>query len=65
MANKSNITKRGASKKRGRGRPPLYPLTAREVSRGENLINSGYTANEIQARTNFHEFAILRVRRAM
>ena len=65
MAKKSSTTKRGASKRRGRGRPPLYPLTAREVSRVENLINSGLTGNEIQGRTGFHEFAILRVRRAM
>lgn len=65
MATKKISSKKGASKRRGRGRPPLYPLTAREVGRVENLINGGYTGNEIQARTGFHEFAILRVRRAM
>lgn len=65
MAKKSTSSKRGASKRRGRGRPPLYPLTAREVTRVENLIAGGWTGNEIKARTGFHEFAILRVRRAM
>lgn len=65
MAKKSTSTKKGASKRRGRGRPPLYPLTSRESGRVENLINAGYTGNEIKSRTGFHEFAILRVRRAM
>lgn len=56
---------RVSNKKLGRGRPQLYPLTARETKRVETLINGGWTANEIKDRTGFHEFAILRVRRAM
>lgn len=62
---KSSSTKRGASKRRGRGRPPLYPLTGAQETRIRNLVNSGWTSPEIQERTGFHEFAILRVRRAM
>lgn len=58
-------TKNVRSSKKGPGRPPLYPLTPKQVARVENLINSGYTSRQVEERTGFHEFAILRVRRAM
>lgn len=54
-----------ANNKRGPGRPQSYPLTSAEVRRVRNLFESGYTFKEIEGRTGFHEYAILRVRRQM
>lgn len=52
------------TKKRGRGRPQLYPLTSRQVASVEARLAKGESASSIAARLNIHEFAVLRVRRS-
>jgi DNA-binding CsgD family transcriptional regulator len=54
-----------STKKRGRGRPQLYPLTTAQEAKVVRLINEGLTSRQIQERMDIHEFAVLRVRRAM
>lgn len=53
------------TKKRGRGRPQLYPLTSRQTASVEARLAKGESASSIAARLNIHEFAVLRVRRAL
>ena len=48
-----------------RGRPQLYQLTAAQTRRIEKLIQKGESAAAISGIVNVHEFAVLRVRRAM
>lgn len=57
-------SKKVSTKKRGRGRPQLYPLTSREENRVRTLTAKGWTSKEIQEEMGIHEFAVLRVRRA-
>jgi len=54
------------AKKRGRGRPQLYPLTAAQRLSIIKRIKEGQTSPEIlRAMPSVHEFALLRVRREM
>lgn len=63
MASKKTSTR--STKKRGRGRPQLYPLTQAQEAKVIRLINDGQTSRQIQEQMDIHEFAVLRVRRAM
>lgn len=49
----------------GRGRPQMYPLTANQEKSIRSRIEKGQTSREIIAAMGVHEFAVLRVRRAM
>ena len=51
------------TKKRGRGRPQLYPLTVGQVRSIESRLEKGQSAREIGEALGVHEFAVLRVRR--
>jgi hypothetical protein len=54
------------AKKRGRGRPQMYPLTERQMMSIIARIHKGETSPEIlKAMPSVHEFALLRVRREM
>lgn len=57
MAKKTN--------RRGPGRPQKYVLTPAQEQRIVDLINNGVTGTEIQKKLKVHEFAVLRVRRAL
>ena len=54
-----------ASKKTGRGRPQLYPLTSNQERSIRSKINKGISSREIQETLGVHAFAVLRVRRAL
>ncbi len=54
------------AKKKGRGRPQLYPLTASQRMSIIKRIKEGQTSPQIlAAMPSIHEFALLRVRREM
>lgn len=57
-------SKKDSTKKRGRGRPQMYPLTTAQENRVRSLTAKGWTSKEIQEAMGIHEFAVLRVRRA-
>lgn len=48
-----------------RGRPQLYPLTQGQINRIEARLAKGQSAAFIAAALGVHEFAVLRVRRAL
>jgi hypothetical protein len=48
-----------------RGRPQLYPLTARQEARVIARLEKGQSASFIAAALGVHEFAVLRVRRSL
>ena len=52
------------TKKAGRGRPQLYPLTKRQEASVLRRLAKGESAAKISGALNIHEFAVLRVRRA-
>lgn len=58
-------SKKVSTKKRGRGRPQLYPLTTAQQARVIRLIGEGFTTNQITEKMDIHEFAVLRVRRSL
>lgn len=49
----------------GRGRPQKYPLTAGQTKRIEARLAKGQSAAFIASALGVHEFAVLRVRRAL
>lgn len=53
------------AKTAGRGRPQKYPLTAAQVRRIEARLEKGQSAATIAEALGVHEFAVLRVRRAL
>ncbi len=53
------------TKKRGRGRPQLYPLTPGQTNRVMARLEKGQSAREIAEALGIHEFAVLRVRRSL
>lgn len=48
-----------------RGRPQKYPLTAAQVKRIQARLEKGQSAAGIAEALGVHEFAVLRVRRAL
>jgi hypothetical protein len=48
-----------------RGRPQLYPLTGNQIRAIEARIIKGQSASFIAEALGVHEYAVLRVRRAM
>lgn len=48
-----------------RGRPQLYPLTAAQTKRITARLEKGQSAASIADALGVHEFAVLRVRRAL
>lgn len=49
----------------GRGRPQKYPLTARQIGKIQTRLAKGLSAAFIADELGVHEFAVLRVRRAL
>ncbi len=54
-----------SKKQTGPGRPQKYPLTATQEARVRKLIAEGVSSTEIVEKMNIHEYAVLRVRRAI
>lgn len=53
------------TKKRGRGRPQMYPLTKAQENSILKRLEKGWSAREIAEALDVHEFAVLRVRRTV
>lgn len=53
------------AKKQGRGRPQLYKLTSRQEQSIRSKIEKKIPSSKIIDEMGVHEFAVLRVRRAM
>lgn len=60
--NKKVVKEVGAER---RGRPQLYKLTSNQEKSIRSRISKGETSNSIIEALGVHEFAVLRVRRAM
>ncbi len=54
-----------ATKTKGPGRPQKYPLTAAQRQRIEKAVEKGESTKSIAERLEIHEFAVIRVRRAL
>ena len=53
------------TKKRGRGRPQMYPLTKTQEAAIIRRLDKGISARQISEELGVHEFAVLRVRRGL